>query len=212
MYRNITKSLQFYLFRMMLSTMHHRQRSHMCGCPCWRSLSLSFFRSFNISSSNLFSPFTRGRGGGGDRTRHERHRESKTNSVVPLSKYQIRLFDPPASLLFKKRNSRQNSQIIVMYPRDKFLPLFVSFRFPSFQGCVSANSCVRPSLKGWKKNGEIRRITALRDAKQHEWTKWQVRRGRGTWRRKRRVERLRLSLSYVSIFQLTDPLSARAFD
>lgn len=179
------------------------------------SLSLSFFRSFNISSSNLFSPFTRGREGGrggGDRTRHERHRESKTNSVVPLSKYQIRLFDPPASLLFKKRNSRQNSQIIVMYPRDKFLPLFVSFRFPSFQGCVSANSCVRPSLKGWKKNGEIRRITALRDAKQHEWTKWQVRRGRGTWRRKRRVERLRLSLSYVSIFQLTDPLSARAFD
>lgn len=53
-----------------------------------------------------------------------------------------------------------------MYPRDKFLPLpppfFVSF--PLFSRMRIRE--FRPSLKGWKKkkNGEIRRITALRDA------------------------------------------------
>lgn len=43
--------------------------------------------------------------------------------------------------------------------------------------------------------------------RRHEWTKRQVRRGRGAWRTKRRVERPRerLSLSYVSIFLADRP-------
>ena len=132
------------------SIIHKDPTHHMCGCPCWRSLSLSlflsflsFFLSFNISSSNLFSPFTRR---GTERDMKGIVNQKQTPSY-PLSKYQIRLLSSIPSLSsFLKRNSRRNSQIIVMYPLA-----INSYPFSASSPLFSANFCVRPNLKGWEK-------------------------------------------------------------
>ena len=127
---------------MMFSTKHHPQRSHtphvrmsLLTFPLSLSLFLSFlsfFLSFNISSSNLFSPFTRR---GTERDMKGIVNQKQTPSY-PLSKYQIRLLSSIPSLSsFLKRNSRRNSQIIVMYPLA-----INSYPFSASSPLFSANS------------------------------------------------------------------------